>query len=97
MVAAVRPARIAVRARHGKGIAMARLIERRAASITATMAICASLLAVAGAGATPAAAAAGVSRRPSPRPPSRRRRQAATCCSTPARAPGTPQSSAGTP
>lgn len=41
---------------------MARLIERRAASITATMAICASLLmAVAGAGATPAAAAAGVS------------------------------------
>ena len=41
---------------------MARLIERRAASITATMAICASLLmAVAGAGAAPAAAAAGVS------------------------------------
>src|SRR5580693_7464961 len=41
---------------------MARLIERRAASITATMAICASLLmAVAGAGAAPAAAAASVS------------------------------------
>src|SRR6204780_4016935 len=41
---------------------MARLIERRAASITATMAICASLLlAVAGASAAPAAAAAGVS------------------------------------
>jgi YVTN family beta-propeller protein len=53
---------VAVRARHGKGIAMARLIERRAASITATMAICASLLmAVAGAGAAPAAAAASVS------------------------------------
>jgi YVTN family beta-propeller protein len=41
---------------------MARLIERRAASITATMAISGSLLmAVAGAGAAPAAAAAGVS------------------------------------
>jgi YVTN family beta-propeller protein len=41
---------------------MARLIERRAASITATMAICASLLtAVTGAGAAPAVAAASVS------------------------------------
>jgi YVTN family beta-propeller protein len=45
--------------RHGKGIAMARLMRRRAASTTAAVAVCASMLiAVAGAGSAPANASA---------------------------------------